>query len=425
MDHASLSKMAQQAEQQYLELDREHEARDAAAFPANRTTMMEAATAFVPRSITLDYNPIDAVTSYLGSRNPFYHYVDAEKHKVWLLDNTAYQPTPFYMSHEQPWCAEFTAAYFVKNSGRDVATIAADIAEKLGLGEGDEAEETIRNRLQPLLDTILPAHAVDIDIPDHGREQLGPSGRDGISLNVIKLGGGHRDGEVITSKAVNIECATDMTTTFATRIGWAVISDVDDTIKRTQTSSPLGILRTTFVDEPEAIPGMPELYKRIDQVLQGPPWWYLSASPYNLYPFLRTFRNKHFPPGPLILREASWMNIAGFLACLTQGTQRYKAARLETIHRCFPHRKFLCIGDSTQTDPESYAELYKKHPGWIAAIWIRRVRDLAGLGQEGKVGDERFERVFLGVPREVWRVFDEPSELDSALDELAAEAHDG
>jgi phosphatidate phosphatase APP1 len=271
--------------------------------------------------------------------------------------------------------------------------------------------------LQPLLDAILPAHSVKIEL--QGLDvRLGPSGRDGISSDEVAIPGtDYKDGQVITSRAINAE-ATPMNITFAKAKGWAVVSDIDDTIKKTLTSSPIGILTTTFAEEPEPIKGMPELYKHIVSKLDNPPFWYLSASPYNLYPFLREFRETHYPSGTLILRDASWMNLAGFLANLTQGTEAYKVDRLEKINSWFPKRKFLVIGDSTQSDPEAYGEAYRRHHKWIGAIFIRKVSGVEGMDEEKKNAPERFEKAFKDVPRELWYVFEDPAELYAKVDAL-------
>ncbi len=103
---------------------------------------------------------------------------------------------------------------------------------------------------------------------------------------------------------------------------------------------------------------MPELYTHIDNALSRPSWFYLSASPYNLYPFLRTFLRTHYPHGTTILRDASWMDLAGFLASLTQGTQAYKVDRMGKVLRSLGRRKWVFVGDSTQSDPEAYGEMY-------------------------------------------------------------------
>lgn len=361
-----------------------------------------------------DISLIDNVSSYLGKRNPLTHPVDAEKHTIWLQDNTAYRPKA---SKEKVWEAEFVCAYFVKNSGRDLGRVVADIAEKAGLGAGHKASATIAKRLEPWMDAILPAHTVKVNIGDMHISDLGPSDRSGVSKDVVRTKGRHVDGETVTSHAMGIS-ARHMTTTFAEPTGWAVISDIDDTIKITQTPSPSGILRSTFVDEPTPVKGMPELYSYMRKALDSPPFWYLSASPYNLYPFLREFRAQHYPDGPLLLRNASWMDLAGFLVALTAGTRSYKTERMREVHRMFPERRFVLVGDSTQSDPEAYGDVCREFPGWIAAIFIRRVAGIAEIDATHRNRPERFEKAFEGVDRAVWSVFDSPEEIYQKVDAL-------
>jgi Uncharacterized conserved protein (DUF2183) len=407
MNHESAAAMAGQIRQRMQEDEEERETRSIGKFSDFEKDMPYLNNRF-------NCSPKDNLSSYLGSRNPFYKNVDPETDSVWLFDNTAYQPE----NGNGTWKAEFVAAYFLKNSGKDTSKVVAYVSEKIGLAEGDKAEKTIAKRIQPLLDAVLPAHAVNVDILDRGVMRLGPSGRDGISSDELILpAGDYTDGQVLPSHAVGAD-ATTSNTTFATSTGWAVISDIDDTIKKTLTSTPVGILQTTFAEEPEPIAGMPEFYKHLTQKLNTPPFWYLSASPYNLYPFLHDFRSTYYPTGTLILREASWMNLAGLLTNLTQGTQAYKTDRMEKIHRWFPRRKFVCIGDSTQTDPESYGQLYRKYPGWIGAIFIRKVTGVAEMDESNKNSPERFEKAFKDVPQEVWYAFDDPSELYEKVDKL-------
>lgn len=183
------------------------------------------------------------------------------------------------------------------------------------------------------------------------------------------------------------------------------------------TSSPIGILRSTFVSDPTPIASMPALYSHIAATL-APTWFYLSASPYNLYPFLSTFIRAHYPLGPILLRDASWMDLGGFLASLTQGTQAYKRSRMDRIHSWLPRRKVLCVGDSTQTDPEAYGEICRKYKGWVKAVFIRKVMNVAEMAGSGKNENKRFEKAFRGVERSVWRTFVEPEELWEAVEEL-------
>lgn len=407
MNHEPVEAMAGQARQRFEETEQDRITRANSNFPEFERDMPSLKDRF-------SFSLRDNLTSYLGSRNPLYSWVDPNKDLVWLFDNTAYQ------DRLGRWKAEFVAAYFVKNSGKDLGEVVAWVSDKIGLAKDEKAEQTIAERIEPMLDTILPAHAVMIDL--QGMDvRLGPSGRDGISADQIAIPGhDYKDGQVINSRVTGDVSATVLNTTFASRKGWAVISDIDDTIKKTLTSDPVGILKTTFAEEPEPIKGMPELYKHIVTKLDNPPFWYLSASPYNLYSFLRGFRNTYYPPGTMILRDASWMNLAGFLANLTQGTESYKVDRMEKIYKSFPKRKFLCIGDSTQSDPEAYGDMYRRHPAWVGAIYIRKVTGVSGMDEEKKNDPERFRQAFKGIPESVWYVFEDPNELYQKVDSLVA-----
>ncbi|KAH7080960.1 actin filament organization protein-like protein App1-like protein [Paraphoma chrysanthemicola] len=400
----SASAMAGRARQRMQQDEEDKITRKAGNFAEFEADMPKLANRF-------SFSLKDNLSSYLGRSNPFYENVNPKTDYVWLFDNTAYQ------NRLGRWKAEFVAAYFVKNSGKDLSEVVAWVSEKIGLADDEQAKATIAERIEPLLDQILPAHAVEIDL-HRVNVRLGPSGRDGISSDELAIPGtGFSDGQVTTAKALYTG-ATPQKIHYAKPSGWAVLSDVDDTIKKTLTSSPVGILKTTFAEEPEPIKGMPEVYKHIVKELDNPPFWYLSASPYNLYPFLRKFRETYYPTGTMILRDASWMNLAGFLANLTQGTEAYKVDRIEKVNRWFPKRKFILIGDSTQSDPEAYGEAYRKHGKWVGAIYIRKVMGVEGMDEEKKNAPERFEKAFKGVPKDVWYVFEDPRELYAKVDAL-------
>ena len=403
----SAAAMAGRARMRAEETDQERITREHSDFAGFEADMPTLASRF-------SFSFKDNLSSYLGRKNPFFSSVNPETDYVWILDSTASQ------NRLGRWKAEFVACYFVKNSGKDLSKIVAWVSEKVGLADDQGARKTVAERLQPFADQILPAHAVDIDLLGL-TARLGPSGRDGISVDELSIpGNDYKDGQVARLSAVG-GSATPFNITFAKPKGWAVLSDIDDTIKKTLTSSPVGILTTTFAEEPEPIKGMPELYKHIVQKLGNPPFWYLSASPYNLYPFLRKFRDTYYPNGTMILRDACWMNLAGFLANLTQGTEAYKVDRIEKLNGWFPKRRFILIGDSTQTDPESYGEAYRKFGGkWVGAIYIRKVTGVAEMDESTKNAPERFEKAFKGVPKDVWYVFEDAQELYAKIDALPA-----
>jgi phosphatidate phosphatase APP1 len=118
------------------------------------------------------------------------------------------------------------------------------------------------------------------------------------------------------------------------------------------------------------------------------------------------------------------MNLAGFLQSLTVGVKEYKVNRMQKIHTWLPDRQFVCVGDSTQSDPEAYADIYHKYGGeWIKAIYIRKVTDAPNMEKKNK--PERFRDAFKDVPDSVWRVFEDPKEVADHFQHVAGIAHSG
>lgn len=345
--------------------------------------------------------------SHLGAYNPLAKQI-TDNDTVWLLDNTAVRN-----EKTREWQAEFVAAVFNKDTGLEVSTVVADIAEKVGIGKGKEQEERIKERLMPFMQSILPRRIVNIDFDGVKALTLGPGGRNGISSDIKKVPNFYKNGNIVHSSA-KVPKGTNgllqMETVFAEPDGWGLISDIDDTIKITQTSDPIGILRSTFVSDATPVEGMPELYTFIQDLTKTAPFFYLSASPYNLYAFLCSFRQQFYPQGTMILRDASWRNLSGLLSNLTLGTQAYKVDRMIKINSWLPKRKMICIGDSTQSDPEAYSEIYNKFSGWVRLILIRKVTDIAAVGIEEKNEPGRFEKAFKSVPKDLWHVFESPEE---------------
>ncbi|CAG8888340.1 unnamed protein product [Penicillium egyptiacum] len=367
-------------------------------------------------------------SSFLGPKNPLAHPANPCKHTVWLLDNTAYQSVNEETDENQPcWHAEVVACIFETEGRKDVGNLVAAIADYIGLdgdiGGDDEARRRITERVQPFINQVSPARTVTLQVPISRRAQshrLGPSDRNGLISQTVDMGKmGMHDGAVVRPHLQHFGGeAVSMSTTFAAPEGWLVVSDIDDTIKHTMTLEPTGIIRTTFADIPEPIAGMPQLYKYIHAQL-FPAWFYLSASPYNLYPFLHDFLDGNYCPGTLVLRDYSWMDITGLIKSFTEKTQEYKVDRMEKIRRWLPHRRVLCIGDSTQMDPEAYAEMYSRYPDWIHAIIIRKVNDVAHMEEKNAPG--RFEKAFEHVPSHIWTVFEQPEELYDFIDGLGME----
>ena len=214
------------------------------------------------------------------------HHTDATL--IWLLDNTASQSD----EASNLWTAEFVAAFFAKSTGEDLSREVADISSKLGIEshDKDKAERTIQERLAPFFDIVLQGQSCQIELgrdatptPSRDGEErlpsgssihtLNPSDANGISTEKITISGDYKDGDVLNSCVLGSATCVPSRTTFASNKNWGILSDIDDTIKRTLTYSATGILRTTFIEDPQPIAGMPEFYRHMKQELDNPPFW--------------------------------------------------------------------------------------------------------------------------------------------------------
>lgn len=107
-----------------------------------------------------------------------------------------------------------------------MSKVVADIAEKIGIGKGDKEEATIRERLIPIMQNILPGRVVDVDFPNSGDLKLGPGGRNAISSDIKQLPE-FADGDAVPSSA-KVPNGTNgllrMKTFYAEPEGWGLIS---------------------------------------------------------------------------------------------------------------------------------------------------------------------------------------------------------
>jgi hypothetical protein len=175
---------------------------------------------------------VDNVSSYFGRANPLAVAAKPGKDSVWLFDNTAYRRVNAESQVEDHWHAQYLAAFFNRDSGKDVSEWVADIADKVGLREmdipDDEGEQRIAERIRPFLDGIRPARYVDVVIKGKERtvHRLGPAGRSALAEQTIGPLRGFHEGQIITTHTTNrgLTPHGPMQTFFAGPEGWTVIS---------------------------------------------------------------------------------------------------------------------------------------------------------------------------------------------------------
>lgn len=153
---------------------------------------------------------------------------------------------------------------------------------------------------------------------------------------------------------------------------YIVVSDIDDTIIKTQVSSVLKLkllFNTIFRNQYQrtSIEGMAEVYQYINKKYLAN-FFYISKSPYNLYTYIVDFLDYNkYPLGSIILRDFGWH----LLSKKKSVGEKYQA--LDQLYQQFPTKKFILVGDAAEKDADIYADLAKKYPGQTIGIFIRKV----------------------------------------------------
>lgn len=158
--------------------------------------------------------------------------------------------------------------------------------------------------------------------------------------------------------------------------GFGVISDIDDTVVRTDVGRLVRMVSTTVFGNAHTrlpFPGVAAFYQALQAGADrgGPnPLFYVSSSPWNLRELLaELFELRGIPAGPILLRD--WSADPGGPR---RGQRRmHKVRVVNEVLAAYPHLRFILIGDSGQEDPEIYASIAAEHPGRILSIYIRDV----------------------------------------------------
>ena len=158
---------------------------------------------------------------------------------------------------------------------------------------------------------------------------------------------------------------------------YGIISDIDDTIIRTNALNLLAMSRNTFFHNAYSrlpFAGVSEFYKSLQLGRNGKrnnPFFYVSSSPWNLYDLLVDFLDLNkIPAGPLLLRD---FGLEGNKVGATDH-MGHKFKEIKQLLHAYPHLNFVLIGDSGQEDPKIYREVVRQFPGRILAIYIRDVQ---------------------------------------------------
>ncbi|HYQ91104.1 MAG TPA: phosphatase domain-containing protein [Candidatus Competibacteraceae bacterium] len=159
------------------------------------------------------------------------------------------------------------------------------------------------------------------------------------------------------------------------QMDFVIVSDIDDTILKTDAMDFFRMLRVTLLKNVHTrVPfaGVSAFYQALHQGPHGTsqnPLFYISSSAWNLYDLLLDFLDLHqIPRGPLLLRDLG-LDENHFI----KTGHEHKLEKLEQLLQFYPASRFILIGDSGQHDPPLYTEAVRRYPEWILAIYSRDV----------------------------------------------------
>lgn len=159
---------------------------------------------------------------------------------------------------------------------------------------------------------------------------------------------------------------------------FGVISDIDDTILKTDVTSrfKLRLLAHTLFKNAASRRGFAEVAEFFTALQRGPdnvghnPIFYVSNSPWNLYDLLADFLDiNDLPKGPILLRDFGLP-----YRDRPVDYQGHKMEQVRRILRTYPELPFVLVGDSGEKDTDIYLSLATEHPDRVKAIYIRDVR---------------------------------------------------
>ena len=288
-----------------------------------------------------------------------------------------------------------------------------ELQEMMDLEPGTHEFSMFQNRVRPFLRDHERGKEITVQCGEV-KETLQLSGADGHFSGVLRLN--HAEINMqdvnavveyrVANPGVDESHRTGRSVVVPPR-GISVISDIDDTIKRSNVLDKKELLRNTFTRRFKDVPGMAPLYA--GWAGKGAAFHYVSGSPWQLYgPLSHFLDEKGFPFGSMHLKKFRITDTSG-IRFVVGDQLEYKLSVIQAIIDDFPGRQFILVGDSGEQDPEVYTRVTVANPGKIRAILVRDAGNLQSSGRiealKKKTGNTRWVIFKKGndIPRGIVR----------------------
>ncbi|KAI9158594.1 actin patch protein 1 [Paramyrothecium foliicola] len=181
--------------------------------------------------------------------------------------------------------------------------------------------------------------------------------------------------------------------------GITILSDIDDILRVTKIYDPKEGLLNTFARPFTPWMNMPEIYANWSSSIQDLHFHYLTTTPEQITRNYMDFIYNTYPLGSFDTRPLNFSD--------TSATLSIRRSLLDKIFQTFPQRRFILVGDTTNSDVmKAYPELYHAHAEQVACILLRNTTSTDS--------SDRFPydtSGFEGIPQQHYMFFNVPDDL--------------
>ncbi|KAI0395681.1 hypothetical protein F5Y17DRAFT_422589 [Xylariaceae sp. FL0594] len=178
--------------------------------------------------------------------------------------------------------------------------------------------------------------------------------------------------------------------------GFTIVSDIDDILRVTKIYDPKEGLLNSFARPFTAWENMPEIYANWSASIPNFHFHYLTTTPEQVTRNYMEFIYKTYPLGSFDTRPLNFSDV--------QATLSIRRSLLDKIFKTFPQRKFVLVGDTTNSDVmRDYPALVKDYPGQVQCIFLRNTTatdatDLFPYDTSGFEGIDQKQYMFFVHP---------------------------
>jgi phosphatidate phosphatase APP1 len=146
--------------------------------------------------------------------------------------------------------------------------------------------------------------------------------------------------------------------------GLTVVSDIDDILRITKIYDPKEGLLNSFARAFTPWENMPEIYANWSESIPNFHFHYLTTTPEQVTRNYMDYIYKTYPLGSFDTRPLNFSDVSA--------TLKIRRFLLDKIFQTFPQRKFVLVGDTTNSDVmKDYPQLAKDYPGQVQCIFLR------------------------------------------------------